>query len=234
MRRYVANLIIGKLNENSSGKPFLLRSSVLDKTSYATVSRFVNEALEFLFRPKPAEREKILLLVTDGAPYMIKAGDALKPFYPNMVHVTCLAHALNLIAEKVRFCYSLLNSLINNGKKIFLKAPLRVAAFKDLYPDTALPPEPVLTRWGTWLEAADYYATNYNNFKIIVNSFEPNSAAITECQRLLKLPELEEQIQFIKAHFVFLKNKITRLSLPILKKVITLLPKCLILIGKIH
>uniref|UniRef100_T1I3Q9 AAA_8 domain-containing protein n=1 Tax=Rhodnius prolixus TaxID=13249 RepID=T1I3Q9_RHOPR len=25
---------------------------------------------------------------------------------------------------------------------------------KDLYPDLCLPPEPILTRWGTWLEAA--------------------------------------------------------------------------------
>ena len=34
------------------------------------------------------------------------------------------------------------------------------------------PPEPVVTRWGTWLKAADYYANNLIEVKKIVNEFE--------------------------------------------------------------
>jgi hypothetical protein len=65
--------------------------------------------------------EKFLLFVTDGAPYMIKSGRHLKVFYPKIVHVTCLAHALNLVAEKIRYQYEDVDNLISNVKKIFVK-----------------------------------------------------------------------------------------------------------------
>jgi len=89
---------------------------------------------------------------------MVKAGKSLKIFYTNMIHVTCTAHAFNRLAEKVRELFPKVNTLINNGKKIFLKAPSRISIFKEVMNDTPLPPVPVLTRWGTWVHAALYYA----------------------------------------------------------------------------
>jgi hypothetical protein len=61
---------------------------------------------------------------------MIKSGRHLKVFYPKIVHVTCLAHALNLVAEKIRYQYEDVDNLISNVKKIFVKAPLRVEMYK--------------------------------------------------------------------------------------------------------
>ncbi|XP_025425713.1 uncharacterized protein LOC112694465 [Sipha flava] len=40
-------------------------------------------------------------LITFTAPYMIKTGQALKTFYPNMIHVTCVAYELNRVLAKV-------------------------------------------------------------------------------------------------------------------------------------
>jgi hypothetical protein len=54
---------------------------------------------------------------------MVKAGKSLKIFYTNMIHVTCTTHTCNRFAEKVRELFPKVNTLINNGKKIFLKAP---------------------------------------------------------------------------------------------------------------
>jgi len=31
-----------------------------------------------------------------------------------------------------------------------------------------LPPEPVITRWGTWLNAAMFYADHFETFKNVV------------------------------------------------------------------
>jgi hypothetical protein len=62
---------------------------------------------------------------------MIKSGRHLKVFYPKIVHVTCLAHALNLVAEKIRYQYEDVDNLISNVKKIFVKAPLRVEMYKE-------------------------------------------------------------------------------------------------------
>ena len=34
------------------------------------------------------------------------------------------------------------------------------------------PPQPILARWATWLEASFYYADSFHVMKEIVNSFE--------------------------------------------------------------
>jgi hypothetical protein len=39
---------------------------------------------------------------------MLKAGKNLKALYPQLLHVTCLAHALNLVAEEVRGHFEML------------------------------------------------------------------------------------------------------------------------------
>lgn len=46
--------------------------------------------------------DRVLLMLTDAASYMVKAGQRLKPFYKNLIHVTFVAHAVNCLAEKVR------------------------------------------------------------------------------------------------------------------------------------
>lgn len=61
----------------------------------------------------------VLLLVTDGAAYMKKAGSALQTLYPNMLHVTCIAHALHRVAEDVRGSYREVDELIANVKKVY-------------------------------------------------------------------------------------------------------------------
>lgn len=87
---------------------------------------------------------------------MIKAGKTLNVFFPNMIHISCLANIIQRLAEKVREMYPNVNTLVNNLKKVFLKAPQRVDVYKEIMPSVPLPPEPVLTRWGTWVEAANF------------------------------------------------------------------------------
>jgi len=43
-----------------------------------------------------------------------------------MIHVTCAAHGLHRIAEKVRDHFSTVEKVIANCKKVFKKAPTRV------------------------------------------------------------------------------------------------------------
>jgi hypothetical protein len=80
------------------------------------------------------KRDRILLFVTNAAPYKLKAAKGLKVLYPRMVHLTCLAHGLHRVAEEIRGNYPDVDSLISNVKKIFLKAPLSVEKFKQAAP----------------------------------------------------------------------------------------------------
>jgi hypothetical protein len=77
---------------------------------------------------------------------MLKTGTNLKIFYSELIHVTCMAHALNLVCETIRSKYKNVNIIISSVKIFFLKAPLRIQAYKDRMPNVPLPPEPVLTR----------------------------------------------------------------------------------------
>jgi hypothetical protein len=118
------------------------------------------------------ERENVLLFISDAAPYMIKSAKALQLLYPKMIHVTCLAHALHRVAEEVRGSYPEVGKLIANGKKIFIKSLLRVQKFKEEAQTLPLPPQPIVTRWGTWFDAANYYCTNYSEIEKIFNKFD--------------------------------------------------------------
>lgn len=116
--------------------------------------------------PAGIQYDKVRLLLTDGVAYMIKSGSNLKVFYPNLIHLTCLAHGLSLVSETVRNASEDVDHLIANGKKVFLKAPSRVEIYREtLGSSFPLPPQPIVTRWGTWLRAANFYAENLEKFR---------------------------------------------------------------------
>jgi len=55
-------------------------------------------------------------------------------------------------------------------------------------PSVPLPPEPVLTRWGTWIKAANFCADHFDNLKIILQKLEDkNVVSIKKCINMLSL-----------------------------------------------
>ena len=61
----------------------------------------------------------IFLILSDAAPYMVKAGKCIQVFYSKMLHVTCVVHALHRVAEEIRKYFPKVEQLISNGKKYF-------------------------------------------------------------------------------------------------------------------
>jgi hypothetical protein len=154
----------------------------------------------------------VLLFVSDAAPYMINAATALQLLYPKMIHVTCLAHALPRVAEEVHGSYPEVDQLIANGKKIFIKSPLRVQKFKEEATTLLLPPQPIVTCWGTWLNAANYCCTNYNEIEKIFNKFDTkDSSSIKSVQELFSV-KMSRNLAYIKANLCGISKSITRLE----------------------
>lgn len=209
--RYIGNVIIGTLHADQPGNIFLLTSEVLERTNHSSIAILFDNALKILWKDE-IKRENVLLFVTDAAPYMVKAAEALKMFYPKMIHLTCLAHGLHRVAEEIRQNFPEVDKLISNVKKIFLKAPSRVATFKELAPLTPLPPQPVITRWGTWLDAAVYYCENYSIIKNIVNGFNKDDASSIKIAQELFSNSLSESLAYIKSNFGIISSAITRLE----------------------
>jgi hypothetical protein len=123
-----------------------------------------------LLWPDKVERENVLLFVSDVAPCMIKAAKALQLPYSKMIHVTYLSHALHRITEEVRGTYPEVDKLQTERFSLF---PLLVQKFKEEAPTLPLPPQPTVTRFGTWLDAANTTA------QIIVRLRRP-SISLTE------------------------------------------------------
>jgi len=75
--------------------------------------------------------------------------------------------------------------LINNVKKIFLKAPSRIQIFKTMAQDVPLPPTPELKRWGIWLNASMYYYKHLEHIKEIIHKLdEEDAVAVPKVQHL--------------------------------------------------
>jgi len=128
-----------------------------------------------------------------------------------MIHVTCLAHALHRI---FRLQFPDVDSLIANVKNIFLKAPIRINTFKELYPDLSLPPQPVITRWGTWLEGADYYRKNLGSIKNVLSELDSSSAmAIEQAKAVMEQHTLKKNgLHFFKCLFFNTLHNKARIS----------------------
>ncbi len=104
--------------------------------------------------------------------------------------------------------YSDVNELVSNGKKIIVKSNERRDLFNNKFPDIPLPPEPVRTRWGLWIDSVGYYAKNFNNFCEFVKMLDPNeSTAIESAHELINKQKssLIRDLSYINANFLCLK-----------------------------
>jgi hypothetical protein len=130
--------------------------------------------------PQGIKYDNVLLFLSDAAPYMVKAGKGIKIMYSKMEYVTCLAHGLHSIVEEVCKYFPKVDQLISNVKKCFLKCPARIQFFRKKAPNISLPPQTVLTRWGTWLNAANYYCEHFETLKEIIFGLNREDATSIE------------------------------------------------------
>lgn len=169
---------------------------------------------------------------------MVAAAKALKVLYPKMIHVTCAAHGLHRVADFVKDQFVDVNDLIANVKKIFTKVrkyysrdfyvfhinyllydstfvqcPRRKMLFNTMYPTLALPPQPIVTRWGTWIGAAIYYAEHFIEIRDFLNELDSDEAtSIKNAKKTISKANLRQQLAFIKCHFSCLPVAITNLE----------------------
>lgn len=85
--KYICSLVIDIPHPEVLPTPFLISVKELMKTNHETVCRFINDSLMNFFE-ETTFQDKILLFITDAAPYMVKTGTTLKVFYSKMIHLT--------------------------------------------------------------------------------------------------------------------------------------------------
>lgn len=93
------------------------------------------------------------------------------------------------------------------------QTPRRKQQFKTMFPETPTPPQPIPTRWGTWIDAAVYYATYFGQIKDFLDHCDPEEAqSIENAQNVIAKPNIKKDLAFIKANFDCLTVAVTKIQ----------------------
>ena len=117
---------------------FLFKSCVID--GWVNSQKTIHE-LDDVIKEFKVRREDVNFLISDAKSYMCRAGKVLKEKYPNLLHVTCLAHLMHNCGLKVKRFYKEIDDLIAAVKASVVKNKSRAADFDVC----GRPQQPVVT-----------------------------------------------------------------------------------------
>ena len=193
-QKYV-NVLAGLMEKPN--KTYLIACSPLSENPHSSnICTIVDDCLKEI----EITREMFLLLLSDAAKHMPKAGDTLKIMYQCLLHVTCTAHLLHNCAKHIQAHFKATNNLTSSIKASTIKNKNRCSLFTAA--GLSVPPQPILTRWGTWLEVSFFYAENFQIVKQIVSSFEDGGKLVDRAKEAIA-----DQDVFSKLRQIFSNNQ---------------------------
>ena len=178
--------------------------------------------------PKLPEKQ-IITFVTDSANTMKAAGNDLKYLFPDMLTITCVVHAVHIVADKIRTLHPKLDKFIGLLKQIMARSGARNNDFRayiaEKYARAKIPSFPVITRWGTWVTFVCFLHFHFCDFCEFIQSLDPRrdgtaqsakESRITTLQKMVGDPEskalLQRSIDFIWRNYQLIPHFIKRLS----------------------
>ena len=143
------------------------------------------------------------MFLTDTALYMSSAGKTLKELYPSLMHVTCVAHLLHNCAMRVRAHFKIIDEVIARIKAATIKNKDR----KEDFHNAGLPsPDPVITRWATWLRAALYYSENLPAVRTIINNWTSAGLLVSRAKDAINVEGLVSDLVKINQYRTLAAN----------------------------
>ena len=151
------------------------------------------------------KRENFSLFLTEAARYMSSAGKILKELYPSLMHVTCVAHLLHNCAMRVCADFKNIHKVIATIKAATIKNKDRKKDFHDA--GLPSPPDPVITRWATWLRAALYYSENLPAVRTIVNNWTSAGLLVSTAKDAINVEGLVSDLVKINQYRTLAANE---------------------------
>lgn len=149
-------------------------------------------------------------MLSDQAPYMMKAGKLLKELFPNLKHISCIIHGSNRVCEFIKDKFDV-NKLIAAMKAVLVKSNHRRQLFR-LICKLQLPPDVIEIRWNSWLNTAFYYANNIIAIRPFVTALNSKkSKAVTKLKTAIAKHGLDTSLYLVNK-YKFLTEAITRLE----------------------
>ena len=179
-QKYIS-VLVGSLD--APNQTLLVDCHPLDSGSNVNSSIILHTADDIL-QQLEIKRENVSLFLTDAARYMSLAGKTLKELYLSLMHVTCVAHLLHNCAMCVRAHLKNIDELIATIKAATIKN-------KDFHnAGLPSPPDPVITRWATWLGAALCYSENLPAVRTTVNNWTSAGLLVSRAKDAINVEDL--------------------------------------------
>lgn len=109
---------------------------------------------------------------------------------------------------KIRSHFDDVDRLIAHVKASVTKNKQRKAMFVGI----GLPPQPVVTRWASWLEAAFYYADNFPEVKAIIENFEDDGILVDRAKQSVAKQGLPHQLMIIRRDYKVIADCVKQLE----------------------
>ena len=199
-QKYIS-VLVGSLD--APNQTFLVDCHPLDNGSNVN-SSIILHTVDDILRQLEIKGEKFLLFLTDAARYMSLAGKTLKELYSSLMHVTCVAHLLHNCAMRVRAHFKNIDEIIATIKAATIKNKDRKKDFHDVGLPSA--PDPVITRWATWLRAALYYSENLPAVRIIVNNWTSAGLLVSRAKDAINVEDLVPDLVKINQYRTLASN----------------------------
>ena len=198
-QKYIS-VLVGSLDANQT---FLVNCHPLDSGRNVN-SSIILHTVDDILRQLEIKRENFSLFLTDAARYMSSAGKTLKELYPFFMHVTCVAHLLHNCAMRVRAHFKNIDEVIATIKAATIKNKDRKKDFHDA--GLPSPPDPVITRWATWLRAAIYYIENLTAVSTTVNNWTSAGLLVSRAKDAINVEGLVSDLVKINQYRTLAAN----------------------------
>ena len=168
---YVLHIMPGKLEIGMYKTPYLVECTFLEMENVQSVAQARIAVLCKFWQQYDSSLLQVLM--SDTVSYRLSCGKILKnQVKKDLPHLTCLIHPLHHLCVNICSMFPEANTLVKNGKMIFLKSPLCVTLWKQST-DLPLPPKSFVTHWNTWLETLLWYFKQLYAFANAVNTLDP-------------------------------------------------------------
>lgn len=174
--RCVLNILIAPLEKDESGRilTYLADTVFLEECNHSTVSVAVVKCLQEYC----IANDDVVVFNTDNAAYMIKAYKAaLQSLFPNSVHITCMAHVMNLVGGAFHRPFDQLNAFMLSFPQMFYHAGSRKRRYLQfmtkklpLGKKATVAPNPCATRWNSWFTAVLYHSEHFELYKDFIET----------------------------------------------------------------
>lgn len=160
-----------------------------------------------LYESNDPPYERVKLLISDQACYMLAAGSLIKQLCPDLLHVTCVAHCLNRVSETVRDCHPVADKFLSNLKEVLRGSRVCKQKYREIT-NLPPPPKPVITRWTTWLQAAEYSGKYMEEIKLFAQSLKSKCRTVTSLKSLAISQELSDELLSISDYYFLVEATI--------------------------